>query len=667
MSQPDKNNFLTKLARFVSNPTTNWGGLGSGDSVALGEQGRRLPSGAVLDPHELRQAQLHQRHRNRRIRKKEFAILRQIANAGGVVPPGVAHTNLSNVMLHAAPTMQAPRNATPKKSFPPTGIASGFDVDHINNIEQQMVRQWWDQEGGPGADVHEPAPTKTQLLIESKIGEDPYFAKKPAADAQKPQGQERERGRKPTNSLDQTADARPSGAAPAEPPLLQEIIASPAPEPQTVFTAPPQMPVTIPPVQESMRGATSFDGDEEDALLTGVIADEALAEDDDLPGDLSAPVGPSFKIPVVPGIATVEQLPDTLNEPAILFAQEQDQEVERQLQALVEADSGQQEPNAMLALLDFYRATRQESLFETACIELVQRFGRSAPQYYAADLGQATQILNSMGLYSVNVGEGEPSSWCCPVELDLSDVMLLRSLLLQQPEQVLLDWRPLQVILEDAIEPLLDQMRDLASRQTEVLMWGGEHLLQCCQEAIEAAKARGDAAYSLLWLLRLELVRIMYGQERFDDLALEYCVEMETSPPAWMRPHCRFIDADEAIGLLGEDEAASVYTPEQGQAGENAFLQLNLKHPLQWQRSLNGGIQPLLRAVEAECTDRLCVIDCLQLDRMDTMATTELLAWLVEQEIAQRQVQFANVHRLLAVFWRVMGITSKAQVNLRRD
>jgi hypothetical protein len=45
-----------------------------------------------------------------------------------------------------------------------------------------------------------------------------------------------------------------------------------------------------------------------------------------------------------------------------------------------------------------------------------------------------------------------------------------------------------------------------------------------------------------------------------------------------------------------------------------------------------------------------------------------LLNWLINQsESAQREVRFIHVHRLLAVFWRILGITAKAQVDLRLD
>ena len=96
-------------------------------------------------------------------------------------------------------------------------------------------------------------------------------------------------------------------------------------------------------------------------------------------------------------------------------------------------------------------------------------------------------------------------------------------------------------------------------------------------------------------------------------------------------------------------------------------IRSHLSHPLQWQGDLVGSIQPLLQALEEASHDRHCVVDCLQLDRMDYTAVAELLRWLIAQEGGEREVHFINVHRLLAVFWRIMGITAKAKVDLRRD
>jgi len=187
--------------------------------------------------------------------------------------------------------------------------------------------------------------------------------------------------------------------------------------------------------------------------------------------------------------------------------------------------------------------------------------------------------------------------------------------------------------------------------------------MECCLQKLESLANSRGLVYSQLWLLRLELVRIMHGQQTFDQLALEYCVALEESPPSWMRTRCHFIDADNALSFLD----APLHNESAAAASQPEDLEAALKHPLQWQGTLTGNLQALLDAVTAECQTPYCVIDCSQLDIMDYPAAAALLKWLMEPQNAQRQIQFAQVNRLLAVFWRIMGITAKASVELRRD
>ena len=111
-----------------------------------------------------------------------------------------------------------------------------------------------------------------------------------------------------------------------------------------------------------------------------------------------------------------------------------------------------------------------------------------------------------------------------------------------------------------------------------------------------------------------------------------------------------------------KEEAASA-----GPAGLSADEEATLKHPLQWKGSLKGNIQALLQAVTAASQGDFCMIDCSQLNSVDYPAAVALLEWLMEPQNAQRPIQFVQVNRLLAVFWRIIGITANATVKLRRD
>ena len=396
---------------------------------------------------------------------------------------------------------------------------------------------------------------------------------------------------------------------------------------------------------------------------------EAQAVQDELYTDPA-----SFQAVAVPPEYTPEDLPDCLNEPAILFVQGHYEQAEKHLLELAQAEQlraqmGQndEEPHVLLALLDFYRCTEQEEKFEAASIEMVRYFDRSAPQYQGADLGEATRILSTLGAFA-DIDYSVQNGWRCPADLDLTDVMLLRAQLMTQPPQVMLDWQMLRTMQDDAVEPLLDQFRDLAGRKIDLLMWGGEQLLACCVQKIEEQNGVASPLLSLLWLLRLELVRIMHGQEAFDHLALDYCVALEESPPSWARARCHFIDADNALSMLDGSKNDAGKAVERADAADlSKDEEVTLKHPLQWKGTFKGNIQTLLRAVSAESQGDFCVIDCSQFNGMDYPAAVALLEWLMEPQNVQRHIQFVQVNRLLAVFWRVMGITAQATVKLRRD
>jgi hypothetical protein len=668
MAQPDKNRFLSKLARFVSNPTTDWSALDSTPSgLSDNDQEEARPA---LTQAEFVALQHQRRKHNRNIRTQEFTQLRQVRAGPGI--SGV-HSSLGSGSASDNGTPTAPSAPPPASTAPPTCIA-GFNVGQIDHIEQQMTEQWWDQKPAPPAKITPAASAekiaKTQMLIETEI------AKYSASNA-------------PAQADVIAFDPELFNPAPASPPKMREPPLGPVhdssamasgigeqvdfsgkqdPSQSTfVYRAPPSALRHHDPGAKIPHLPLLADApaqilllQQEEPFPAGASAMQAglqAAPDAILQDIVAAPAG------------GVNDLPESLNEPAILFVQGRNDEVEERLLELskaeqVHAEQSQEriEPHVLLALLDFYRCTGQEEKFEIASIQTVQQFDRSAPQYRGADLGEATRILSTLGSFST-LDPTAQGNWRCPETLDLTDVMLLRSQLRTQPYQVSLNWQPLQNILDDAVEPLLDQFRDLAGRKIDLLMWGTSHLMECClQKLVSFSKSR-DAVYSQLWLLRLELARIMHGQQTFDQLALEYCVALEESPPSWARTRCLFIDADNAPSLLDvplQNETAIA-------ASQPEDLDAALKHPLQWQGTLKGNLQPLLDAVSAECQTPYCMIDCSQLDIMDYPAAAVLLKWLMEPQNAQRQIQFVQVNRLLAVFWRIMGITAKASVGLRRD
>ena len=60
-------------------------------------------------------------------------------------------------------------------------------------------------------------------------------------------------------------------------------------------------------------------------------------------------------------------------------------------------------------------------------------------------------------------------------------------------------------------------------------------------------------------------------------------------------------------------------------------------------------------------------IDCARLVRIDFGASGSLLNWVAARASEGRQLHFTGVHRLIATFLGVVGITGSARISLRRD
>jgi ABC-type transporter Mla MlaB component len=60
-------------------------------------------------------------------------------------------------------------------------------------------------------------------------------------------------------------------------------------------------------------------------------------------------------------------------------------------------------------------------------------------------------------------------------------------------------------------------------------------------------------------------------------------------------------------------------------------------------------------------------ISCAKLVRVDFAAAGTLLNWVSSHHSQGRQVQFGAVHRLIAGFFNVIGISELARISVRTD
>ncbi|WP_326533547.1 STAS domain-containing protein [Pseudorhodoferax sp.] len=331
-----------------------------------------------------------------------------------------------------------------------------------------------------------------------------------------------------------------------------------------------------------------------------------------------------------------------LEEAAIRFANGDDAGCEAALLALIGSDApAQVHQRAWAALFDLYRATAQHGRFETMSVDFSMRHHRPAPVWCViADQDPGPADGASAG--------GQALAWTAPAVLDAGQVTALAVQLAAHPsETVQLDWTVLDAVQPEALAPLTDLLSTLAGQPLRVLCSGAGRLEQLLRQHTVSGQRAQPVAW---WRLRLAWLRLAQRADEFDLVALDYCITYEVSPPSWEDVRCRFVAAEAAPP--GAPAAAA------GRARGNALVAAG---------RLAGEVAGDAGDALAPIADRQpagapLAVDCSALVRIDFAAAGSVLNWAAAQQAAGRQVEFQDLHRLVAIFFHVIGVAEHAKV-----
>lgn len=358
-----------------------------------------------------------------------------------------------------------------------------------------------------------------------------------------------------------------------------------------------------------------------------------------------------------------------LDEAVIAFANADFDGCERSLMDLIaEGASRADHPDTWLVLFDLYRATDQHEKFEHLAVTFAQRFGQSAPQWFSLPRQVAEAAQQSAPAATPTpaapAAAAAVAGWVCPPLLDSEAVARLRSQLLQTPRPWHLDWSALGSIEPQACTELSQLLRAWAKDAMEMHWSGVEQLQGVLRDATPTGVRDVDPAY---WLLRLDVMRLVNRADQFDEVAIDYCVTYEVSPPAWEPTACK-VDTHEdgsstTAAPLSRISEVSTSFVESRLMDEPAQVQVAT---LELSGQLVGDIGRTLEGLDADLGAATVVeIACTRLIRVDFIAAGDLLNWVLARRGERRQIQFEQANRLVALFFGAMGINEHARVRLR--
>lgn len=348
----------------------------------------------------------------------------------------------------------------------------------------------------------------------------------------------------------------------------------------------------------------------------------------------------------------------SIEEAAIRFAHGDDGNAEAiLLQALAPDGPGAANDEVWRALFDFYRAVGDAEKFAISGTRYAQRMRRPAPEWvsFRALASSARAALPAVELPPP--GPTSDADWASPPQLAREGLLGLTRALAAAGPTWSLDWSQLEAIDAGAAGPLRALFQHWANSNVQLRFFAGDQLLRVLELATPANDRSVDPIW---WQLHMAALRVMHRADEFELLALNYCITYEVSPPPWEDPKGEFTALDVVIEARPVQDAFSIQPmgdqPVEPQAPEHARLVGDLA----------GESLPTWHRLDAEIGDEAApIISCAALVRVDFTAAGSLLNWVTEHHGRGHELQFIEVHRLIAAFFDVIGIADHASVKLR--
>ncbi|MFN4351215.1 MAG: STAS domain-containing protein [Hylemonella sp.] len=610
----NRSGLLSKVAKFVRNPTKDWS-----------ELDQKEPEADSGYSKEALKEMIERKRQNDFVRKREFDHLRKLRRREPLGPADQAG----------------------RPSFFQSSLTSNHDdraetLKKIDEIEAQMSRQWWKgKEAVSRAGAFPVSGASPGLRPDAGPTEPPT-----AAPDATPNSDPEDSRFEPTVA----SALRPSSSGWADAPEGGEYPATQLAEPAPTMQAP-----------MGMRPASPAAGGRAPASHPQTLA----------PMVARAPMGAGFSTQRLYAAVPSDNLTDPdLEDAAIRFANGDDAGAEESLLTVLHGDNLRPDlaETWMSALFDLYRATGQQARFDNVAIEFANRFGRSAPAWFSTpDLLSRSKVSVPPPAARASTSAASAPDWTCPPQLSAASLEELHALM-RVPGTLVLDWQALSVIGLDAV-PVLARLVAQWCVTPAVLVFRGHTSLE---RALQALTPSGDRTVApLCWQLRMDALRIMRLQDAFELVALDYCVTFEVSPPSWQEPRC----SCELQGAMNAAEAEAEAIRSGWDAPNSTWddpLQ-NLTVPVgledqppavvELYGEILGDAAEVLARLEAgmEGATRM-VVSCARLIRVDFSAAGSILNWVAEQQARGCQVQFRDVNRIVAAFFNVIGISEHARV-----
>ena len=291
---------------------------------------------------------------------------------------------------------------------------------------------------------------------------------------------------------------------------------------------------------------------------------------------------------------------------------------------------GQGEP-MWLMLLDLYKLTGKRAEFDECVIAYARSFEKSPPPWDVSDAPASAG--------------GAPAAPAVALGTALTDQVAKQFERVREAGRksgaVRIDLSRLRSADEAGCALLRTLIADLKAASVTIRLSGASTVANMLGGQVVAGRRENQQ----MWLLLLDMLQQTDEIERFEEVALDYAITFEESPPSW---------EPKAVAELVSttSELASAVQMDEGFVFEGEVMGANAEP---------------LRQLAAYAAERNHVeVDCARLRRLDFVCAGSLFNVLAQLQGQGKLVVLKNVNAMVAALLRVMGVDQVARLQLRR-
>lgn len=310
-----------------------------------------------------------------------------------------------------------------------------------------------------------------------------------------------------------------------------------------------------------------------------------------------------------------------VDEAAILYASNQVDVAERMLKEVLATG----DRRAWLMLFDLYCIQNREKDFEKLALDYAVRFESSPPVWQHAQ-------GNGNGLGKTQ--QTEAAALELPGLLDKNAAATLREGIAATDKKtvVLINFSRIEMVDESGADECAKILSNARKAKRKLQVSGVDRLTALLQDLNRATQSR-----AVHWLLLLELYQTLGQEALFEDLAVDYAVRFEVSPPSW------------------SEVQAAVVVP-------SAPVE-----PLDDALCLSGEITPSTDSVLQQfssyaATHDEVLVDLSKVTRVDYGSVSQFISVLMQCLGSGKSVTLRGHNALIHELFRVMGIDQLAQL-----